>query len=722
MGRMRQTILVILIGASLTGAYMVFPAVDKTRTRLGRSSIAESEKKSPAITLLQHLLGGFRGLLVDAVWLRAVTLQQNKQYWELNQLCDWMGKLEPHVEDIWVFNAWNMAYNLVAEHPNSEARWQWIWRALDLLRNQGLKYNPKSGLIMKEIAWIFHNKIGRNLDIHHFYYKNRWATTMHVVMGEWTLQDVPHLWFELKYTMLRDMLARASEEFGLSHVLLKKIEKDAKIRGQDSPEQLDQIVRRTLRKPDDSLTLEAFFSEAFRISGVADVLGIYFLDGLQDAGLVPAFEELFQVPEGKDAKVKREEIFWELLDNPQIRRSLEYHFQKMCKMVEAEDDTIRLDFRELLKASDVKSALEGDFKLDPPEKDIEALLTVRGIYEIPERVLKVLLRQRDGVVIRQKLFNFVVARVLYTEFKMRRLDVMLAIERKLGRFDWRLPEPHAMYWVENAALVDMNFREHIHYDRLALHSVQETMRRGILAYFDPNKPYNPPVTLQDLTKIPRLQKLYMDMIEKYGENAEHDLPGSRTFKDGHMQFLQEVSFQLFFTGREALALRYYTELNKKYDKPRPRIPIEDYCLGKVTKFVNEYATQSKMESFIDGLIWQWAYNVCTNRRMEAANTINLAKRAWRAYRSYDQSAAQGKLEGKSAPGSGVRKYGALATFDEIFRKCLQAIIDEKIPFSKQLMPALQYHTGLKKTPEKEFKPMAPPEPELRPPSSPPDEK
>ena len=77
------------------------------------------------------MLGGFKGFLVDALWLRAGSLQEEGKYWELYQLYNWMGKLEPGIEEIWDFNAWNMSYNLVAELDDSEARWQWIERAID---------------------------------------------------------------------------------------------------------------------------------------------------------------------------------------------------------------------------------------------------------------------------------------------------------------------------------------------------------------------------------------------------------------------------------------------------------------------------------------------------------------------------------------------------------------------------------------------------------------
>ena len=143
----KRLICVVLLALSLGGAIVVQRSVDLQRDLFASTTYMGNAAADPQIVLLTHVLGGFKGLLVDAVWLRAVKLQQEEKFWELYQLYDWMGKLEPHLEKIWVFNGWNMSYNLVAELRDAEGRWQWVNRAIQYLRNEGLKYNPQSGPI-----------------------------------------------------------------------------------------------------------------------------------------------------------------------------------------------------------------------------------------------------------------------------------------------------------------------------------------------------------------------------------------------------------------------------------------------------------------------------------------------------------------------------------------------------------------------------------------------
>ena len=137
----------------------------------------------PAVILATNALGGFRGILVDLIWIRAIKLQQQAKYWELVQLYDWMGKMQPYIEPIWEYNAWNMSYNIVAELKDPDQRWLWIQRGLDLLHSQGLQYLPESAVLANQLAWIYWQKIGGSSDEYNMHYKHRWALTVDEVFG-----------------------------------------------------------------------------------------------------------------------------------------------------------------------------------------------------------------------------------------------------------------------------------------------------------------------------------------------------------------------------------------------------------------------------------------------------------------------------------------------------------------------------------------------------------
>jgi hypothetical protein len=132
----------------------------------------------PLVSFSMVVLGGFRGILADVLWLRVTHLQDEGQYVELVQLSDWITKLEPRSTDIWQYHAWNMAYNVSVMMADPEDRWRWVWNGILLLRDQGLRYNPDDPGIYAHLAWIFHHKIGGNTDDTSPFYRRRWAKLM----------------------------------------------------------------------------------------------------------------------------------------------------------------------------------------------------------------------------------------------------------------------------------------------------------------------------------------------------------------------------------------------------------------------------------------------------------------------------------------------------------------------------------------------------------------
>lgn len=151
--------------------------------QLGLTRIAPLENAPPVLAFTTVALGGFRGLIANALWIRANDLQSEGKYFEMVQLADWITKLEPTFAQVWIVQAWNMAYNISVKFPDEPDRWRWVQRGIELLRDDALRYNPKEALIYRELGWFFQHKMGQNLDDAHRYYKQSWAIAMTNVFG-----------------------------------------------------------------------------------------------------------------------------------------------------------------------------------------------------------------------------------------------------------------------------------------------------------------------------------------------------------------------------------------------------------------------------------------------------------------------------------------------------------------------------------------------------------
>lgn len=141
------------------------------------------ENAPPVLAFSTVALGSFRGLISNILWVRANELQNQGKYFEMVQLADWITKLEPTFTEVWVVQAWNMAYNISIKFTSHADRWRWVQRGIELLRDYGLRYNPDDALMYRELGWFFQHKIGQTLDDAHNFYKASLAKEMTDLFG-----------------------------------------------------------------------------------------------------------------------------------------------------------------------------------------------------------------------------------------------------------------------------------------------------------------------------------------------------------------------------------------------------------------------------------------------------------------------------------------------------------------------------------------------------------
>lgn len=124
-----------------------------------------SEKPVPSSSLGDFLgtvvLSGFRPLAVDILWMKAMKMLTQRQYYQLLSIYELIAALDPHFESAWVFNSLNLAFRLSYLETTAEAQWQWVRRGL-LFAQSGYEKNPHSDEICFAIAWIYYTRIPQN--------------------------------------------------------------------------------------------------------------------------------------------------------------------------------------------------------------------------------------------------------------------------------------------------------------------------------------------------------------------------------------------------------------------------------------------------------------------------------------------------------------------------------------------------------------------------------
>ncbi len=183
-GRLFQWSMIALMVVALFAASRMQRALNEDRDVLGLTRVAPLENAPPVLAFTTVALGGFRGLIANALWIRMDELQQEGKYFEMVQLADWISKLQPNNPQVWIHLAWNMSYNVSVQISDLPARWPWVRRGIELLRDEGLRYNPHDPGIYRELAWHFQHKLGADLDDAHWVYKRQWAYEMSFLLGD----------------------------------------------------------------------------------------------------------------------------------------------------------------------------------------------------------------------------------------------------------------------------------------------------------------------------------------------------------------------------------------------------------------------------------------------------------------------------------------------------------------------------------------------------------
>lgn len=100
------------------------------------------------------LMGSFRGIAIDFLWARALARHEEKKYYELLAVNNLIAKLQPNFPAVWIFQAWNMAYNIAHEWDAPQNKWKWIRAGLDFSK-RGAEKNPGSGDLFFEIGYMY---------------------------------------------------------------------------------------------------------------------------------------------------------------------------------------------------------------------------------------------------------------------------------------------------------------------------------------------------------------------------------------------------------------------------------------------------------------------------------------------------------------------------------------------------------------------------------------
>jgi hypothetical protein len=105
-------------------------------------------------------LGGFRGVIADLLWMRAIRMQEEGRGYELLALLDGILRMQPHFASVWSFQADVLASDFGSRlvSPDPAEAYRWIARGVDVLK-RGTQVNPTSSELEFALADLYRRKL-----------------------------------------------------------------------------------------------------------------------------------------------------------------------------------------------------------------------------------------------------------------------------------------------------------------------------------------------------------------------------------------------------------------------------------------------------------------------------------------------------------------------------------------------------------------------------------
>ncbi len=108
-------------------------------------------------SLLRCVLVGSRGVATTVTWRMAIEKQKRNEFHEFENLVRVVTRLQPNFITPWIYQSWNIAYNISVENDRLNDMYYYIARGIELLA-EGERMNRMSPDMRFQIAFYYQNK------------------------------------------------------------------------------------------------------------------------------------------------------------------------------------------------------------------------------------------------------------------------------------------------------------------------------------------------------------------------------------------------------------------------------------------------------------------------------------------------------------------------------------------------------------------------------------
>jgi len=158
----REQLIALAVAAVLLGLILLLQPI-LTARRAAIVPPTEATARQLAVEFPKLTLGGFRGFLAMYLWQEAEEDKNERRWVELETKYNYIGQLEPYFVTVYVYNAWNEAYNLSAQWHGIDEKFKWVLDGLAHLY-VGEGHNPDNPDLLLEESQMYFLKLGTSFE------------------------------------------------------------------------------------------------------------------------------------------------------------------------------------------------------------------------------------------------------------------------------------------------------------------------------------------------------------------------------------------------------------------------------------------------------------------------------------------------------------------------------------------------------------------------------
>lgn len=148
----------ILIGIIASLFIAILPLQQSINYSRITEDIAEQLVIIPGEFVTNFVIGGFRGIAADILWVRIDELWHHGRWFEIMPFLRAITWMQPHFLEAWELGGWHLAYNLYTYAEGVPGREKYIEEGIKFLK-EGLAKNRNVYNLYFNVGWIYYHKL-----------------------------------------------------------------------------------------------------------------------------------------------------------------------------------------------------------------------------------------------------------------------------------------------------------------------------------------------------------------------------------------------------------------------------------------------------------------------------------------------------------------------------------------------------------------------------------